>query len=1080
MAYCAQVTDEFYNVDTASTTTVYITDTDPNNEPVSPDQYLVIPGGAVGFNRVFVTADPVGQVVQSTGSGVFPNAANPATPDVVVGQPADRLVALLPNETRVQGKFGIAPFGKTLGALDEVQAGSTISLRVFAVDPFYNDDVSVALPVTARLYSDAFTGSLSQTLQAGTTKFIFTPVVSGTQSFQAQSASLPGATSNYYTPTPAKVWWGPPVKLQLVVAGQTAGPGKPPYDADPTTGGRAIAAPALLTAGVTTTITINLVDNWFNVVSATTPFIPLVASVQPPLAQLDFLNDPNIQLRGLSPSPFQRTLNAGTTTFSFIPVTRSAGISLRVIDTNLTGTYYSTDTVSNAAVQANIPLSLLVQMPGESYAEGTVSGKTGSPSTLTAGSSYNVSLRSVDLYNNRAIDGSLVLLSSNDPYADIPAPQSLALGQTLFTGFLPSAATGNLVVSGVDTGAVLIGQSVSTITVIPGAPDRMIVALPGQTLVPGKNIAPFGVTGIPTQSTAGVFFAANAYATDSRYNVVTTVAQTAINMTADDPFAPVIGSPAMAGGVATVPTVLLRSAGTRVLTSADGDAAAPVLSNGVSGSLTLLPNSPTRLRTMTPSETRVPGSVTNGRTGPAFTQQAGFVFNVTVDIADAFWNLTPGVTQEIRLTSDDPFAVIVPTTQVITGSAVYAVTLKRAGTTLVHAELVNGLSLPSLSADDSTPITVQPGTPSRLLTILPGETFSQGSPTGKGGAPVDQTAGTGFSVQVGVVDSFFNLVTGRPANVQLTVPSDPYAPSISTAAVNTGTGITSLMTASLRRAATGHYLVASDFGPPPSGLSTDAQSSTFTVLPAAPKGLQLLLAGQTAVPGSGSYPNGGVTGVISTPTAGVPLLGTVNLVDQYMNVSPAGARPLVYVNTSDQYDIDPATSALIGGTLPLSLTLVTKASDTVIRVNPQATAPDQVCTANGPSNICLAQAPAAVSVPFRVYASAAVGLQVTLPGETQKPGKCDFLPSVVCRLLGPTEGLPGKDGTPNPYIVTSPAMTGDVWLVDQFNNPVSDIAVGPNQDTNPPAVMPTVRLNFPYDSAAGIPPSAALILGNRQ
>ena len=70
-----------------------------------------------------------------------------------------------------------------------------------------------------------------------------------------------------------------------------------------------------------------------------------------------------------------------------------------------------------------------------------------------------------------------------------------------------------------------------------------------------------------------------------------------------------------------------------------------------------------------------------------------------------------------------------------------------------------------------------------------------------------------------------------------------------------------------------------------------------------------------------------------------------------MNLSPAGARPLVYVNTNDQYDIDPATSALIGGTLPLSLTLVTKASDTVIRVNPQATVPDQVCTANGPSNI---------------------------------------------------------------------------------------------------------------------------------
>ena len=48
-----------------------------------------------------------------------------------------------------------------------------------------------------------------------------------------------------------------------------------------------------------------------------------------------------------------------------------------------------------------------------------------------------------------------------------------------------------------------------------------------------------------------------------------------------------------------------------------------------------------------------------------------------------------------------------------------------------------------------------------------------------------------------------------------------------------------------------------------------------------------------------------------------------------------------------------------------------------------------------------------MSVPFRVFASTAVRLQVTLPGETQKPGKCDYLPGVVCRLLAPAEGLPG-------------------------------------------------------------------------
>ena len=564
VTFCAAVTDDFYNLDSDSATTVYVTDSDPNNGSVSPDQYLVVPG-SVAFSRVFVTADAVGHVVQSTGSGVFPNAANPATPVVVIGQPADRLLALLPNETRMQGKFTVPPFGKAYGAPDEVQAGSTIGVRVYAVDPFYNGDATVSFPVSARIWTDSYSTSFSQTLQSGATLFVFTPVVAGTQSFTVQSAALPSGTSVYYTPATAKVWWAPPVKLQMLVAGQSPAPGKTPYNSDPTTGGRLVAGPSVLTAGVTTTITLNLVDNFFNVVSATTPFMPLIASVTMPLAQLNFLNDPNIQLRGLSPTPLQRTLNAGTTTFSFIPVTRSAGLQLRAIDTNLTGTFYSTDTVSNVLVDANVPVSLLVQMPGETYAEGTVTGKTGTLDTLVAGDPYDVTLRAVDLYNNRTTDGRQVRLAANDVYANIPAPQSLALGQTLFSGFLPSAATGNLVVSGVDNDVIvpaLTGQTVSTIAVIPGAPDRMIVVLPGETLVPGKTVAPFGVTGVPTQSTVTVFFNATVYATDSRYNVVNTVTKPAINITSNDPFVPTIGAPvAMNSGAAAVSNISLHTAG---------------------------------------------------------------------------------------------------------------------------------------------------------------------------------------------------------------------------------------------------------------------------------------------------------------------------------------------------------------------------------------------------------------------------------------------------------------------------------------------------------------------------------------
>ena len=665
-----------------------------------------------------------------------------------------------------------------------------------------------------------------------------------------------------------------------------------------------------------------------------------------PLAKLDFLNDPNIQLRGLSASPFQRTLNAGTTTFSFIPVTRSAGISLRVTDTNATGTFYSTDTVTNAAVQANLPLSLLVQMPGETYAEGTVFGKTGSASTLIAGDLYNVTLRAVDLYNNRASDGRQVLLSANDIYAVVPPVQSLAIGQTVFSGFLASAATGNLVISGVDFDlGALTGQALSGISVVPGTPDRLMVVLNGETLVPGKNIAPFGVSGIPTESTATVPFTATVYATDSRYNVstVTLTDGSSIKMTSNDTFAPNVGVPvSLSAGAASFAPIQLRTAGARTLTATHLSGGGPALAAGVSNTFNYLPFNPTNLRTLTPSESRVPGSTTNGRSGPAFTVQAGFSFTATVDITDSFWNLTPGATHQIRLVADDPFAVIVPTTQVITTSATYTVTLKRAGTTILRSEPVVGVGL---TANNSTPITVQAGTPTRLLTIVTdsAESASQGSPTGKStptGSLTNQTAGTGFNIRVGVVDGFFNLVPGRAADVLVTFPSDPYASAVSTVPINTATGLTDPLLVTLRLAVTDHYLIASDFGS--SGLANDPQSSTFTVLPAAPKGIQLLLPGQFAVPGAGNYPLGGVAGAISTPTAGAPFLARVTLVDQYMNISPHPTTPLlVYLNTNDPSDVETASGPTASSWPPgqdgvghprydvIGVTLVTKSTLTV-------------------------------------------------------------------------------------------------------------------------------------------------------
>jgi len=104
---------------------------------------------------------------------------------------------------------------------------------VFAVDTYYNPDPTAVWPVSAKVISDAYTAvPANQPLAAGSTAFVFTPVVVGPQTIEVQSALAPSVTF-YATPDPFQVWWSSPTKIQIVsaAAGETAAPGAPPYDA---------------------------------------------------------------------------------------------------------------------------------------------------------------------------------------------------------------------------------------------------------------------------------------------------------------------------------------------------------------------------------------------------------------------------------------------------------------------------------------------------------------------------------------------------------------------------------------------------------------------------------------------------------------------------------------------------------------------------------------------------------------------------------------------------------------------------------------------------------------------------------
>ncbi|MDO8802826.1 MAG: fibronectin type III domain-containing protein [Elusimicrobiota bacterium] len=1068
--FLLQVTDLYWNLVVSSAASVYVTDTDPNNGNISADGYVNFVGSTTLY-RTFVSASPSGWGVTAAEQGIS-NPRNPSSNVPIMPQAATRLLALFPGESRVQGKWDVQPLGKT-GTISSLLAGATFQTRVYGVDEYYNTDTTAGFKVYASIPTDPYDiNPSSNTLVSGATAFIFTPVVAATHTIKAESSALAGAASVYYTPDPVTVWWNRPVKLHLIAPGQGLLPGLPTYGANPSPGGKS-GSPGALTAGATAEMAVYLVDEYYNVVKGTTPF--MAVSSNTPNIQIAFLNDANIQGRGMHPDPYQRSLLAGTTTFSVIPVTRnlSPGLSVQVTGFGGIGAQFSTDTVSGIVVNPAPARKLLLLVPTEAVAEGASGGKTGTAGPLTAGATYTITVRSMDIYGNLANDGRSVKLKSNDIYAVHPPAQLLDGGIADFImGFVPSAATSNLVIDAIDFDSIEPKLSTSTdsgIVVNPGTASRLIVLLPTQYLVPGKVVAPFGVEGNISTQTAGVGFNSLVYAADTRYNRVTAgVPDKTLHVTTNDPFAADLGNFSMTAGSATLNNVILRTGGPRALTVNDPGG----LGTTISGGFLLVPFTPTKLRAMIPGESRVAGSTTTGRSGADDGErQAGFPFTVTVDITDSFWNLTPGASQQVSLVADDLSATVVPPSQVITGSATFTVTPRRAGNTVLTAAMGSPAvpGGPTLAPDTATTILVAPGIPTRLLLVLPGESFSQGSATGRSGQAAAWKAGTDLGVRVYVVDDYFNKVPGRPADVKVNTPTDAYVPAVSTASLNTTLGYTDLILFSMRRAAT-HYLTVSDFLS--SGLAVDLPSSTFTVRAADPMGLQLLLPGETAVPGSGNYPSGGKTVGASSQTAGTGFFATVNLVDRYMNVSQdLSVGPTVYLVTSDIYDIDSDSVPLNYGTNQVPLNLVTKVNSASARAYPVNIADNYVCSGNF-GGVCLAD-DAAARVSFKVYASTAVRLEVVLPGQTLVEGKCAVSPP--CRNA--SLAWPGRSGPPAQHTIGLGPLFAGIFLTDMFFNKATEASAA-DKDTNPIAVMPEVGVTMPGDTKTAPPAVQTLSNGS--
>ena len=423
---------------------------------------------------------------------------------------------------------------------------------------------------------------------------------------------------------------------------------------------------------------------------------------------------------------------------------------------------------------------LVVSLPGQSFTEG--SGNSGSVSTQTAGNSFNiVSLTATDQYYNivTTYSGAKTIAYSGHGGSLSTYTTSVSFSAGVSTTTLSTTLTKaeNTTITATDGGSY--GYASSVLTVNPAAFTKMQIIVPGETADPGSAT---GKSGTPNAQTAGSGFTVTVNAVDTYWNLVSSTNTVGITTSDANDVHPL--NAALINGTKDF-TVTLKTAGTSTVTAtniSDGTKTADT-----SPSITVNPGAFAKLQILAPGESAAPGTVT-GKTGTPSTQTAGTPFNVTVNAVDANWNLVNTVTDNVGITSSDGNATLPGNNTLSSGIQTFSVTLRTGGSATVTASDITD----PLKTTNTTPsITVNAGAFTKLQNLVPGESASPGSGTGKTGTPDVQTAGIPFNVTVNAVDADWNLVNTVTDVVSIT-SSDGGATLPSNAALVSGTGIRSV------------------------------------------------------------------------------------------------------------------------------------------------------------------------------------------------------------------------------------------------------------------------------------------------
>lgn len=328
----------------------------------------------------------------------------------------------------------------------------------------------------------------------------------------------------------------------------------------------------------------------------------------------------------------------------------------------------------------------------------------------------------------------------------------------------------------------------------------------------------------------------------------------------------------------------------------------------------------TRLQVLMPGETAAPGTP-SGKSGTPRAQVVGVPFSITVRACDNSWNTITSNSNTIQVTSSDVSATLPSPAQLTSGTRIFQVTFNAAGNFTVQAHD---------QSDNTIPDATSSSVASQNLASFTFPTISQ----------KHRNAGEAWATSVTARDPNGNVVSGYTGPVGLreitSFGDGRISPEQVTLTNGVWSGNVTLYRAdetSINRGNVNLYAFAID------APSKNGTSDPFVVHPAAFSRVQIVLPGETPLPGS-------VSGLIGSPASqSVGSAFTVNVyaTDAYWNPVPSGDVVRVVSGTDNSESVSPTTGAMVNGTRQFSVTLNSTGAQT-LTVNDQTNGSIQTMT----------------------------------------------------------------------------------------------------------------------------------------